>query len=59
MVERGRRAEVAFVDERDRQPAPRRRVGRREPVDASADDEEVELFCSETLKVAWLHRENI
>jgi hypothetical protein len=55
VVERRRRGEVAFVDERDADPALRCRQRRRQPVNAAADDEEIELLRSQSRKIPRLH----
>jgi hypothetical protein len=58
MIERGPAAEVLLLDERHRQPALRRVVRDRQPVNAAADDEDVERAVGQLIEVAG-HRADI
>jgi hypothetical protein len=55
VVEGGGRAEIAFVDDGDRQPALRGVPRRGDAVEAGADDNHVEFRVRQTAEVA-LHR---
>src|SRR5205085_9402908 len=49
VVERRRGADVSLVDERNRQSAGGGRQRRRQPVDAAADDQQIEFLRGERL----------